>query len=572
MNSRSSLLPTLAIQLPAAWFPLVLSASLFLPHPTSAQELQIRLTDVSAQAAVDFEHTDGGSGMHYLVEAISGSLASFDFDNDGRVDVYFLNGAALRGTTYDTPPINQLHRNRGDFQFENVSKASGLADLAYSLGVTVGDYDNDGFDDVYVTNMGPNTFYRNNGDGTFQSVNGDAVACGDKVGAGASMLDIDADGNLDIYASSYIRFDYDIPPSEFRGRIVYGGPLLYPKETDNLLRNDGIGSFLDISQQAGIADEKEWGMGTIAVDFDKDGDTDIFVANDSTKNSLWLNDGKGVFTECALLMGIAYDFQGDPQGSMGVDIGDIDQDGWLDLFQTAYTKQLATLYRNEEGAFFSDSTRSTGVGQGTFHPVNWGTALCDLDNDGDRDVFMANGHIHDNMDDVNTATYRCRNFVFENQDGAFRDVTQLVGTGTEPVESSRGCVADDLDNDGRVDLIVMNSRRPPTVIRNESESRNNWIQLQLIGLKCNRSAVGSQVRVTTDAGSQLLEVHSGRGYQGHFGSTLHFGLGEHEKIKSIEIHWHGGRSQTIRPSEEKMSVNACYILRQGEAPVKDQSH
>ncbi|MEM7476431.1 MAG: CRTAC1 family protein [Planctomycetota bacterium] len=526
-----------------------------------AQETEIRFEDVTEQANIDFIHRDGSSGKYYLVEAISGSLASFDYDRDGRVDLYFLNGAALKGTSYPQAPLNQLHRNIGNFQFENVAEFSGLDDDAFSLGVSIGDYDNDGFQDVYVTNMGPNVLFRNNGDGTFLHIEQKPLACGEKTGAGASMLDIDNDGNLDIYAASYMKFDYAIPASEFRGRLVYGGPLLYPKVQDDLLRNDGSGNFANISEAAGITMEKEWGMGTVCADFDGDGDTDIFVANDSTKNFLWINDGTGKFTETALFAGVAFDFQGDPQGSMGVDVADLNADGWLDLFQTAYTTQLATLYRNDEGFLFEDATRELGVGKGTFHPVNWGTGLGDFDNDGDKDVFISNGHIHDNMDDVNTAKYKCKNFIFENLAGKrFIDITDKAGNGTEPIESSRGSVQDDLDNDGKLDIVVVNSRLQSTVMRNASLNSNNWIKLELIGTKTNRSGIGSQVTVVSKQGSQLLEVQSGKGYQSHFGSILQFGIGSDTQVEAVEVRWLGGEKQVF----ENLKPNTCYILREGD--------
>lgn len=528
---------------------------------------QITLKDYTAKSGVNFEHRDGSSGRHYLVEVVAAGMASFDYDSDGRQDLLFLNGAALPGSDYDQPPCNATFRNQGGFAFHDVTQRCGLADIGFGLGVTVGDYDNDGFPDVYVSNFGPNALYRNNGDGTYVKVAEQTVLeCGDKAGGGCCMLDMDADGDLDIYAASYMNFDFNIPPSEFRGRIVYGGPLLYEKATDNLLANHGDGQFQDVSRQAGIEAVAEWGMGTVCFDFDQDGDTDIFVANDSTKNTLWTNDGGGSFTDTALLMGVAYDHRGDPQGSMGADVADFDGDLWLDLFQTAYTKQLATLYQNMEGFFFQDATLATGAGVGTLYLVNWGTGFVDFDNDGDKDIFIANGHIHDNMDDLDdTVSYKLTNQVLENRNGKkFVDISANCGDGLLPRESSRGIAIDDFDCDGRPDVVVLNSRTFPTVLRNESPQNGHWIELNFVGLRSNRDAIGSQVLLTADGRNQRLEVHSGRGYQSHFGSTLHFGVGQAQTIDRLEIHWHGQETQVI----EDLDCDAVYVIREGKRPVR----
>lgn len=523
----------------------------------SSRPHRLQFVDESANSGIDFVHQDGSSGRHYLVEVVACGMASFDYDLDGATDVYFLNGSELPGTSYSTPPQNAMFRNLGGFRFQSASEATRLGDAGFGLGVTVGDIDNDGFPDVYITNFGANILYRNNGDGTFSpDTSSPDLACGNTVGGGACMLDIDADGDLDIYAASYIDFDYAIPASTFRGRVVYGGPLLYDKTPDNLLENLGDGTFRDISQSAGVASEAEWGMGTICFDYDQDGDTDIFVANDSTKNLLWNNDGTGKFTDVALLSGAAYDHRGDPQGSMGIDVADYNNDLLPDLFQTAYTKQLVTLYENVEGLFFEDSTLRTGAGKGTLNPVNWGTSFVDFDNDGDKDLFIANGHIHDNMDDLDdTVSYKIVNQILENRDGlAFIDVSENCGSGLLAKESSRASVADDFDNDGRVDLIVLNSRERPSVIRNVTGEtakveNANWLEIALVGVTSNRNAVGSQVLVTADGRTQLLEVHSGRGYQSHFGSRLHFGVGSAKVIEQVEVRWHGRESQIFTSLE-----------------------
>ncbi len=532
-------------------------------HPQSAAP--IVLDDVSHSSGIDFQHRDGSSGAHYLVEVMTGGMASFDYDRDGRTDLYFLNGGALKGVAYPTPPANGLFRNLGEFQFSECSQASGLDDHSFSMGVTIGDFNEDGFADVYVTNHGKNGLFQNNGDGTFSKVRDSATECGDKVGAGACMLDFDGDGDLDIYAASYMKFSYSIPASSFRDRVVYGGPLLYPKAPDNLLENNGAGGFNDISQASGISAETEWGMGTVCADFNGDGLSDIFVANDSTKNFLWINDGNGGFIDDALLNGVAYDFRGDPQGSMGVDIADVDGDQFFDLFQTAYTKQLATLYQSIDGAFFSDATLETGAGTGTFYPVNWGAGFGDFDNDGDSDIFIANGHIHDNLDDLDqTVVYKTRNMMMANMgSGKYSDVTDQAGSGLEITESSRGCIVDDLDDDGMLDVVILNSRVSPSVLKNGTRSDGKWLRLELIGAGSNRSAVGTVVTAHTTTGRQIRGVHSGRGYQSHFGMELHFGLPPGSEIQRLEIRWYSGQIQVV----DAVKLNSRYIIVENRDPV-----
>lgn len=528
----------------------------------AAEPSAIQFKNLPSTAGLTFEHKDGSSGQHYLIEAVASGMATFDFDGDGDLDIYFLNGAALRGTVYASPPKNALFRNDGNFQFTDVTESSGLGDQGFGLGVAAGDYDNDGWIDVYLNNYGANALYRNSGDGTFSLVPDEVLACGHKVGAGASMLDMDADGDLDIYSANYIQFAYDLrSPSIFHGQIVYGGPVLYPTEPDDLLRNNGDGTFTNVSQEAGILSESEWGMSTICFDADADGDTDIFVANDSTRNFLWQNDGQGRFTEIGVLAGVAYDYQGDTQGSMGCDVADFNGDMLLDLFVTAYEKQLAILYENLGNSIFQDATLTTGAGAGSFHLVNWGLGFGDFDNDGDKDLFVANGHIHDNLDDFDdTTSYKMANQVYENKNGKrFVDISAHCGSGLQVIESSRGAVLEDLDEDGRLDVVVINSRTKPTLLQNISNSSSNWIEVELVGQVCNRSAIGCEVTVRCGARSQILTVHSGRGYQSHFGTRLHFGLGAAESIDELSVRWLGGQIESFTD----VKASGLLIIRQG---------
>jgi hypothetical protein len=505
----------------------------------------IRLTDVTARTKIAFRHSDGGSGQRYIVESVVGGLASFDYDGDGLVDIYFLGGALLKGTQAAVSPRNALYRNHGDWTFTDVTEQAGVGDLGYGMGVVAADYDNDGFPDLYISNFGPNVLYHNNGDGTFSNVTGAAgVARGDKVGAGPCFLDIDGDGNLDLYAANYVDFHYDnhivrmIGPHQF-----HPGPGDYRPVPDNLFRNNGDGTFTDVSGPSGIAAVAGPGMGVISFDCDDDGDADIFVCNDQAANFLFVNDGHGRFVERAVQSGLAYDVHGKANGSMGVDCGDYDNDGRLDLFMTDYQQEMPVLYRNVGQGVFEDVTAASGAGRSAFPHVKWGTGFVDFDDDGNRDLFIACGHFMDNIQYIDDRTaVKVRNILLRNTGrGKFVDVSDRCGDGLAVVESSRGAAFDDLDNDGRVDVVVLNVNAPPTIMRNETQTDSHWIQLRLVGVRSSREGVGARVQVVTGDRVQVAEVHSGRGYQSHFGTRLHFGLGRHARIDRFVVRWLGGR-------------------------------
>jgi len=532
--------------------------------PSFASE-PIQLRDVTAETGITFVHTDGSSGNRYIVETVASGLALFDYDNDGRIDIYFLNGAPLRGTKTETVPRNSLWHNEGNWKFTDATERSGLGDPGYALGVAVADYDNDGYEDVYISNFGPNKLYRNRGDGTFVDVTEKAgVADGaGKIGAGVAFFDMDNDGDLDLFATHYVNFTYENHRAvRFNGHPAYAGPLDYQPTASTLFRNNGDGTFTDISVESGIAQHKGAGMGVVCFDADGDGDTDVFVGNDKTGNFLFINDGHGKFKETAGLAGVAYDVAGRAQGSMGVECADLDNDGLLDLFVSTYQQEVATLFKNQGNGLFQDITQLARAGDGSLRYVKWGTGAVDFDNDGDRDLFIACGHLHDNVHLFdNTTSYECPSLVLRNSGGGkFVNVSDKAGDGPLLKRSARGAAFDDLDNDGDIDVVILNSRRGPTLLRNESE-RGHWLQLKLVGARpsgsgSNRDAVGAKVRLIAADLTLVDEVHSGRGYQSDYGRRLQFGLGKRDKIDRVEIQWPGGAKQEIRdvPVDQRLTI------------------
>ncbi len=574
----------------------IVSLAAGIAQAQDSRSCAIRLTDVTAESGIAFRHTDGGSGQHYIVEFMGAGLALFDYNGDGLEDIYFLNGAPLKGTVLDFVPNNALYRNNGDGSFTDVSEPAGVADTGYGLGVTAGDYDNDGDQDLYLNNFGPNVLYRNNGDGSFTDVTEAAGVGCDTFGAGASFLDIEGDGDLDLYVANYVDFSYEKNVSGMLSRYgFYSGPQDYSPVADQLFRNNGDGTFSDVSDASGIGAVAGTGMGMICFDYESDGDTDVFVCNDNMPNFLFQNDGRGQFTEVALLAGVAYDVSGDANGSMGVDCGDVDNDGLLDLFMTDYQAEMPVLYRNLGDGLFEDATRRTGAGHSAFPYVNWGTGLIDFENDGDRDIFIANGHLIDNIEQIDPrATYRVRNILMMNSgSGSFVDATEKAGSGMAVVECSKGAAFGDLDNDGDIDAVILNANALPTVLRNDSEVHNHWLQIRLQGAgtcpktadgdahrqklletpqglqpaprKTNRDGVGSCVKVVAGDLVQIAEVHSGRGYQSHFGTRLHFGLGLHDRIDRVEIRWHSGQVDT----HTGLAVDRLFTFV--ENPEKDEN-
>lgn len=528
--------------------------------PKAKEPARLVFRDVTQQSGVNFRHTHGGCGKYYIVETVTAGLCLFDYDGDGDDDIYFLNGAPLAGCPQQEKTTNKLFRNDGGLHFTDVTAQAGVGDTGYGLGVVAGDYNNDGFLDLFVNNYGRKVLYRNNKDGTFSDVTVEAgVDNGSRVGAGALFLDIDADGWLDLYVGNYIVFDESKHIfHQLTGIPVYGSPEEYPPDKDTLFKNNGDGTFRDVTEISGIGRVAGTSMGMVAGDFDNDGDTDIFVGNDVRANFLFVNDGKGYFTESALERGVAYNGYGDENASMGVDCGDYDNDGWLDLFMSDYQNEWPVLYKNTGNGFFEDVTFSTGAGGRAYPYVNWGVGLVDFDNDGDKDIFIGNGHINDRIGEIDdTTAYRVANAVLRNDGGKFVDVSATAGDLPNLVKSTRGVAFADLDLDGRVDVVILNSQDTADILRNVTDTDNHWIQIDLRQTGKNCFGVGSRVKVVAGELVQYDEVHAGRGYQSHWGLRLHFGLGSHDRVDRLEVHWHGGGHDIIEniPADQIITVS-----------------
>lgn len=532
----------------------------------------IRLTEVTGQTGIDFVHTDGGTGQRYIVETVSAGLATFDYNGDGRIDILFLNGMPLGGARQEPPPTCRLYRNEGGWRFTDVTREAGLAVSCYALGVAVADYDNDGDPDVFLNNFGHNLLFRNRGDGTFEEVAARAGVAGPvHVGAGTCFLDLEGDGDLDLYVGHYVEFTLEKHHIvRFNGQPAYVGPLNYPTTPSRLYRNEGDGTFTDISDASGIGAHRGAAMGVVVADIDADGDPDIFVGNDETGNFLFVNDGRGRFTENGLVAGTAFDFNGRAHGTMGVECGDFDNDGRLDFYATSFQRELPVLYRNLGRGLFEDVTLARAAATGMNALVTWGCGLVDLDNDGHRDVFVAAGHLQDNVELYDTSTtYLQQNRVLRNLgNGRFTDVTRAAGNGIEPRLSSRGAAFDDLDNDGDLDVVILNSRHSPTVLRNDAPAPGRWLQVQLRGTRSNRDAVGARVTVRAGDREWISEVHSGRGYQSHYGTRLHFGLGSREHVDRVEIRWPGGATEAVTnvPAGRLITLTEGSRLTSGAGP------
>lgn len=513
----------------------------------------IRFRDATESSGIRFVHTDGGSGRRYIMETVASGLGLIDYNNDGFPDILFLSGTPLPGTpTNGFPPASgcALFRNNRDGTFTDVTAASGLAIPLYAMGCVVADYDNDGYEDVFISGYGSDRLMRNNGDGTFSDVTHkaglDKASFPGCVGAGCVFFDYDRDGFLDLYIGHYLQFQESNYKPAMRANVpVYENPRSFPEVASCLYHNNGDGTFTDVSESSGIGRFKGYAMGVVSADFDGDGWPDLYVGNDVIENFLFHNLKNGKFEEIGTLAGIAYDAYGDPQGTMGANVGDYDGDGKLDIIVTDYQNQVNTLYRNLGNLQFKDVTVETGAGTGSRPLVTWGCGLVDFDNDGTLELFTAAGHLQDTVEQYDrSTTYKQRSLLLQQRTGRFVDISSEVGGPLARAESSRGAVFGDLNNDGKIDIVILNARAKPTVILNESATSNHWTTLKLTGVKSNRSAVGASARLTAGGRVRVDEVRAGRGYQSAEDLRLHFGLGTNSIIEQLEVRWPSGVTNT----------------------------
>jgi len=544
----------------------------WLPAPQAAPPIHFR--DATETSGIRFVHTDGGSGRRHFVETVASGLGLIDYDGDGKLDILFLNGNPLPGTPMPArPPTNELYRNNGDGTFTDVTERSGVGLPGYGMGCAVADYDNDGHEDIFITQFGAHRLLHNHGNGTFTDVTVKAgfssASFGPNcIGAGCVFLDFDRDGQVDLFVGNYVEFDLAAAKPCVQGGVpVYCSPRSYPMAPNRLFRNRGDGTFEDVSESSGVGRYKGYAMGVVAGDFDGDGWPDIYVGNDVTENYLFHNQHDGTFKEIGLLAGVAVDQYGEPQGTMGCNAGDYDGDGRFDLIVTDYQNQVNTLYRNlgvmHGMVRFKDVTVETGAGTGSRPLVTWGCGLVDFDNDGTRELFTAAGHLQDTVEQYDrSSTYKQRSLLLRQQNGRFVDVTAGTGDGLKRLESSRGAVFGDLNNDGKPDLVMLNARSRPSILINDTATTNHWLLLKLTGTKSNRSAVGALVRVTAGGRTQVDEVRAGRGYQSAEDLRLHFGLGANTVVDQLSIRWPNG----LEESYTQVAPDQVLRLNEGEAP------
>jgi hypothetical protein len=522
-------------------------------------EIPVRFVDAATKAGIDFRHYNGATGQYYYVETYGSGAGFLDYDNDGWLDVYLVNGASLTGAAPSPPPVNHLYRNRGDGTFSDVTAASGTGDPGYGMGCSAADYDNDGDQDLYVANFGPNVLYRNEGNGTFSDVTRQAGVGDPRWASSCGFLDYDRDGDLDLFVTNYVDYAVaaDVPCAEGTIRS-YCDPDTYSPITDLLYRNEGNGTFSDVTRQAGITGLGR-GLGVAFLDYDDDGDTDVYVANDGTMNLLYRNEGES-FIEVGLQAGVWYNRDGRAQAGMGVDAGDLDGDGRLDLVVGNFAMETNTFFRNLGQGQFEDATERCGLGQPSYMPLTFGLKLLDYDNDGDLDLFSANGHVLDNAETITPGqTYAQANMMMRNGgDGRLSDASAELGPDFTKANVGRAAAAADYDNDGDLDLLVSTEGGAARLLRNEGGSQRHWLMLQLQGA-VQRDALGARVTVTAGGRRQVRERQSGASYQATHDPRLHFGLGDATSAE-VEIRWPDGRVQKLGP------VAADQLLRVVQEP------
>jgi hypothetical protein len=527
-----------------------------------------QFTDVAAAAGLKAPTIYGGiDRKDYILETMGCGCAFLDYDNDGWLDILVLSGKRMEGTPKGAS--NRLYRNNRDGTFTDVTEKAGLAREGWASGVSVGDYDNDGFEDLFITYWGENVLYHNNGDGTFTDVTKRAGVGANRTrwGAGCTWVDYDRDGKLDLFVSNYLDFDLEHAPKPgenagcmFKTVRVNCGPKGLPFGSFSLFHNNGDGTFTDVSQASGVAKIKgRYGLTPVAADFDEDGWPDIFVACDSSASLLLINNHDGTFREEGIERGAGLSEDGVEQAGMGVGIGDYNLDGHLDLFKGHFTDDTNALYRNDGAGNFMDVTLASGLGSETRF-TGWGAGIVDLDNDGLPDLFLVTGGVYPELESKLAGyPYKTPRVIFRNLgNGKFEELLDEAGPGVSAAHSSRGCAFGDFDNDGDLDILIINLNEPPSLLRNDLSGGRHWIKLKLVGTKSNRSAIGARIVARYGDKTQAQEVIAQSSYCSANDRRLHFGLGVEEKA-DIEVRWLGGGTQKFTA----LAANQLWIIHEG---------
>ena len=512
--------------------------------------------DIAPQAGLTVSHISS-TDKRYIIESVSGGIGLFDCDNDGKLDIIAVNGSHVdRYRKQGGDPMITLYHQDADLKFTDITKQAGLTHKGWGMGVAVADYDNDGLPDIYVTGYGGNALYHNLGNCKFEDVTEKAGVAVGGLSLGAAWGDYDRDSHVDLFVSRYVHVDMNKLPElgsdakfcQFRGVLVQCGPWGMQGESDFLFHNRGDGTFEDVSKKAGVDDPRHYyGMGVVWGDLDNDGWPDLYVANDAGPNYMYRNKHDGTFEEVGLLLGADLSGDGQELGSMGVDVGDFNHDGRLSVFVTEFVDQSDTLYRNNDDGF-ADVSWSSQIAQPSHPYVGWGTGFFDMDNDGWLDIFAANGHVYPQVDTIpNAAHFRQPMLLFRNKrNGTFEEVASAAGLSDVPLRSRRGAAFGDINNDGCVDIVTLNVGEPPSLLLNHCQNGNHRVLFQLLGTRSNRLAIGARVTVRTGKMTQISEVKGGSSYISQNDLRQHFGLEKNEKMDEVTIRWPNGSIETLR--------------------------
>jgi hypothetical protein len=532
----------------------------------------VRFVDVAREAGLRHKIYFGAeAAWKYILETTGCGVAFFDYDNDGWLDIFIVNGWRLEGFPRGEEPANHLYHNNRDGTFTDVTAIAGLVHSGWGQGVCIGDYDNDGFDDLFLTYWGNNVLYHNNGNGTFTDVSARAGVRGRQTrwGTGCAFVDYDRDGYLDLMVANYLVFDQKSAPQpgtgvfcEYLGLSVNCGPGGLIPENCLLYHNNGDGTFSDVTEKAGIkCRDPYFGLNVLTGDFNNDGWPDIYVSGDSSASRLFQNNRNGTFTDIAVSGGVAYSDVGIPQAGMGVAAGDYDCDGWLDIYKTNFSQQVPNLYHNNRDSSFSDVSEQAGMSINS-KLLGWGCGFADFDNDGWTDIFQCNGHVYPEVDRLHSdVTFRQPKVVYRNlKNGRFRDVTGEAGACLLQPNASRGCAFGDFDNDGDLDVLVSNINGVPSLLRCDVSSGHHWIKVRAIGTHSNRSGIGTRIKCVTGEHWQIDEVRSGSSHFSQHDLRVHFGLGKADRVDLLELRWPNGGVESFC----NLDVNQLIYIQEGK--------